>query len=483
MLRAPGKIIGVHVNYRSRAAQRGSTPPFPTYFFKPPTTVAASGDPVVRPRECELLVFEGEIALVMGERAHRVSLDAAWSHVGWVTAANDFGLYDLRHADHGSSARSKGIDGYTPIGPRMLEAEGIDPASLRLRSWVDGKVVQEAWTREDLLFDLRLLVADLSRLMTLEPGDVILTGTPAGAGVVEPGAVVEVEVTVEGGRAGVAAAGSTGRLVSHIVESDLAMPEVGAMPKVDDPLRALARGEPAAAPAEEDRSVRRALGSVSTATLASQLRRRGLEDCIFDGVRPTRPDARMVGRARTLRYVPFRADLFEQRGSGMNAQKRAVESLQPGEVLVIEARGVTSAGTIGDLLALRASQRGACGIVTDGAVRDVAALGALSIPTFHDGAHPAVLGRRHVPWETDVVISCAGATVQPGELVVGDGDGVVVVPEAVAGAIAHDAVEQEQEERFIALQLAKGASVAGLYPLSGEWRVAYAAWREEEAGR
>lgn len=191
----------------------------------------------------------------------------------------------------------------------------------------------------------------------------------------------------------------------------------------------------------------------------------------------------MVGRAKTLRYLPYRADLFARRGGTMNAQKAAVESLQPGEVLVIEARGVTSAGTIGDLLALRAAERGAVGIVTDGAVRDVAAIGGLSIPTFHVGSHPAVLGRRHVPWETDNVIVCAGVTVQPGEIVVGDADGVVVVPEHLAEEVAVDGAEQEQQERFIAEHVRAGASVAGLYPLSGDWLAAYAAWCTKEAPR
>ena len=123
----PSKIVAVHVSYRSRAMERGSLPPWPSYFLKPPNTVAASGDPVARPPGCELLAFEGEVALIIGRRATRVSPREAWSYVGWVTAANDFGVYDLRYADKGANVRSKGIDGYTPLGPELLDARTVDP--------------------------------------------------------------------------------------------------------------------------------------------------------------------------------------------------------------------------------------------------------------------------------------------------------------------------------------------------------------------
>ncbi|MGH2928372.1 MAG: fumarylacetoacetate hydrolase family protein, partial [Solirubrobacteraceae bacterium] len=225
------------------------------------------------------------------------------------------------------------------------------------------------------------------------------------------------------------------------------------------------------------------LGSVATATLASQLRKRGLDDCMLDGLASTRPELKLVGRARTLRYLPYRADLFRARGGGMNAQKRSVEAIEPGEVLVIEARGDTSAGTIGDLLAYRAQHRGAAGIVTDGAIRDLVAIGELGIPTYHAGSHSAVLGRRHVPWETDVAVACAGVAIEPGELLVGDADGVVVVPVEVAEDVARDAVEQERQERFIAEQLRAGASVVGLYPVGEEWQEAYATWCKKQAPR
>jgi 5-oxopent-3-ene-1,2,5-tricarboxylate decarboxylase/2-hydroxyhepta-2,4-diene-1,7-dioate isomerase len=175
------------------------------------------------------------------------------------------------------------------------------------------------------------------------------------------------------------------------------------------------------------------------------------------------------------------ADLFAERGGGMNAQKRAIDSIGPDEVLVIDARGATDAGTVGDILALRAQVRGAAGIVTDGAVRDARVLAELSIPVFHRGQHAAVLGRRHVPWETGVAVACAGITVQPGELVMGDDDGVVLIPEALVVEVAADALEQELEERFITEQVAAGVSIDGLYPIGDQWRDRYRQWRKAVA--
>ena len=147
-------------------------------------------------------------------------------YVGWVTAANDFGVYDLRYPDRGSNVRSKGIDGFTPLGPRLLDARSLDPASLRLRTWVNGELAQDATVGDEMLFGFDEMVADLSRLMTLEPGDVILTGTPTGASVVQPGDTVEVEVC--------AGAVTTGRLRSPIVAANYVLAPLGAPPKATD---------------------------------------------------------------------------------------------------------------------------------------------------------------------------------------------------------------------------------------------------------
>jgi regulator of RNase E activity RraA/2-keto-4-pentenoate hydratase/2-oxohepta-3-ene-1,7-dioic acid hydratase in catechol pathway len=494
----PSKIIAVHLSYRSRAMERGRLPLWPSYFLKPPSTLAADGDPVLRPPWCELLAFEGEVALVIGTRACRVSPADAWEHVRWITAANDFGVYDLRHADGGSNLRSKGIDGFTPLGPGLLDARAVDPERVSLRTWVNGLLAQDAVSGEDLLFSFADIVADASRLTTLEPGDVILTGTPTGSTVVRPGDLVEVEV-----RGAVSPRGddppyppgeddgwlSTGRLRSPIGEAGYALSPPGAMPNQDDAQREAAYGASGApGPAESPADLLRALAKVSTATLSSQLRKRGFNSVTLDGLHATKPGRKMVGFARTLRYVPFREDLFAAcggtlPGGGLNAQKRAVEQVRPGEVLVIEARGDPTAGTVGDILALRAQVRGAAGIVTDGAIRDSQPLHAMDLPVYYGATHPAVLGRRHVPWEVNAAIACAGVTVTPGDLIVGDGDGVIVIPPHLAMEVAQDAAEQELQEEFAAAMVAKGESVDGLYPLGKRWQVAYEAWlaeREEQ---
>ncbi|MBL1102005.1 fumarylacetoacetate hydrolase family protein [Streptomyces coffeae] len=468
----PSKIIAVHLNYLSRAKERGRVPAQPSYFLKPPSSLAGTQEAIVRPADCELLGFEGEIALVIGSRAQRVAPEDGWSHVRWVTAANDAGVYDLRYADRGSNLRSKGADGFTPIGPRLLDARRLDQDALRLRTWVNGDLVQDD-TTDTLLFPFGQLIADLSRLVTLEPGDVILTGTPAGASVVRPGDVVEVEVT--GGEL------STGRLRNPIAKGDALAP-YGATPRTDAADREAAYGaayepEPVLDPRLAD-----GLRSVAVATLSAQLRGRGLPHMSVDGVRPvTSMAGNLVGVAHTLRYLPLREDLFTKYGTGMNAQKRAIEELRPGHILVMDARRDATAGTLGDILALRAMRRGAAGVVTDGAVRDSAAIAGMGMPVYAAGSHPSVLGRRHVPWDTGTPVACGGALVQPGDLLVGDDDGVVVVPPDLADDLVADCQEQERQERFIAEQVAAGESVDSLYPLGPAWRDAYENWCKGES--
>ena len=542
----PGKIVAVHLSYASRADQRGRRPQHPSYFFKPSSSVAASGDTIERPAGTELLAFEGEIALVIGTSARRVRLSDAWEHVAWVTAANDFGLYDLRANDKGSNVRSKGGDGYTPIGPALIDARAIRPDALRVRTWLNGDLVQDD-TSAGMIFPLAQLVADLSQHFTLEPGDVILTGTPAGSSVAQPGDVVEVEVDVPGGP-------SSGRLVSTVVQGTADFDaDLGSLPEADDLQRAEAWGshEAAGLPAEDgssdasapsrslsvrgtsetkraeptsDRGVARfysharsttglsaeptsdavetrfdsqahsttglsaalraKLAAVPVAGLSAQLRKRGLNNVHIDGVRPLRAadsperESKLVGTARTLRFVPNREDLFASHGGGYNAQKRVFDAVGEGEVVVIEARGEAGSGTLGDILAIRAHAQGAAGIVTDGGVRDAAAVAAVGIPVYSSGAHPAVLGRKHVPWDADLTIACGGTTVQPGDVIVGDADGVVVIPPAIVEEVVDAALAQEDEDAWIADRVAEGHPVDGLFPMNAEWRARFDAARE-----
>ncbi|WEK13696.1 MAG: fumarylacetoacetate hydrolase family protein [Candidatus Microbacterium phytovorans] len=486
----PGKIIAVHLSYISRAEQRGRRPEAPSYFFKASSSVASSPSTVIRPTGTELLAFEGEVALVIGTTARRVSLDEAWDHVGWVTAANDLGLYDLRANDKGSNVRSKSGDGFTPIGADLIDARAVDPAALRVRTWVNGTLVQDD-TTAGLLFPLAQIVADLSQQLTLEPGDVILTGTPAGSSVIEPGDIVEVEVDSP------ASGATSGRLVTTVVADegpgfDAAL---GSLPAVDDTQRAEAWGHDAPAtgaaaatgapvrptidPARPalDPALRDKLMRVPVAALSQQLRARGLDNVAIDGVRPLHPGAKLVGTARTLRFVPNREDLFASHGGGHNAQKRAFDSVDAGEVLVIEARGETGSGTLGDVLAIRAHARGAAGVVTDGGVRDVDAVTAVGLPVYTAGAHPAVLGRKHVPWDHDLTIACGGTTVQPGDIIVGDADGVIVIPPALAAEIADAALAREDEDAWVAARIAEGHPLDGLFPMNDVWRARYEAER------
>jgi 5-oxopent-3-ene-1,2,5-tricarboxylate decarboxylase/2-hydroxyhepta-2,4-diene-1,7-dioate isomerase len=474
---AAGKVLAVHLSYSSRAAQRGRTPAFPSYFMKASSSLAVTGATVERPAGTELLAFEGEIALIIGTDARRVSVEDAWSHVGHVSASNDLGVYDMKYADKGSNIRSKSGDGYTPLGPVLLPAAALNPAALRIRTWVNGEIAQDASTAE-LIFSFAQIVADLSQQMTLKVGDVILTGTPAGSSVIVPGDVVEIQVDDE------AAGLSTGRLSTTVIEGTETFAAFGNQPKITDTDKIDAFGTAAAAGIEAPitgkealtEEVKAKLLSVATATISGALRKRGLNNASVDGLQATKGMKKVIGTARTLRYVPNREDLFKTHGGGYNAQKRVIDDIGPGEILVMEARGEKGSGTLGDILAMRTQVRGAEAIITDGGVRDLDAVAALDIPTFHNGAHPAVLGRKHVPWDTDVAVGCGGTTIVPGDIVIADADGILVIPPHLAAEIADEVVESERQDTFVFLNVKNGNQIKGLFPMNADWKAKYNAW-------
>lgn len=478
-----GKVLAVHLSYRSRAEQRGRIPANPSYFMKASSSLALTGGTVERPAGTELLAFEGEVALVIGTAARRVSVEEAWGHVGFVTASNDLGVYDIKYADKGSNIRSKSGDGFTPFGPALLPAADVNPDALRIRTWVNGEVVQDD-TTAGLIFSFARIVADLSQLMTLQPGDIILTGTPAGSSVIVPGDVVEVEVADE------AAGLSTGRLSTTVVQGEHGFASFGDTPKITDKDRIDAFGSEEAAglaPVVTGKSVltddvKAKLLSVATATISGALRKRGLNNVSVDGLLATKPGQKVIGTARTLRYVPNREDLFKSHGGGYNAQKRIIDAVGPGEILVMEARGEKGSGTLGDILAMRAQVRGAEAIITDGGVRDLSEVAALDIPTFYNGAHPAVLGRKHVPWDYDVTIGCGGATIQPGDIIVADDNGILVIPPALAAEIADEVVEQERRDSFVFQMVKEGHKIDGLFPMNADWLAKYQQWVAEGNG-
>ncbi len=191
----PSKILCVHLNHISRVEEFQTTlPPAPTYFHKPVSALNAHQGHVVRPARCHWLNYEGEIAIVIGRTTRNVTQQQAWEHIAGYTIANDYGLHDFRDTDAGSMLRVKGSDTLCPLGPGLVSADAWDPRDgKRLRTIVNGEVKQDGNTAE-MTWDMAYLVADLARTITLEPGDVILSGTPANSRPVEPGDVVEVEV-------------------------------------------------------------------------------------------------------------------------------------------------------------------------------------------------------------------------------------------------------------------------------------------------
>ncbi|MFM7693666.1 MAG: fumarylacetoacetate hydrolase family protein [Actinomycetota bacterium] len=191
----PTKIIAVHLTYRSRLEEyQARTPAEPSYFMKPPTTLNGHLGELRRPAGTRFLNYEGEIAVIIGREMKGVRPEDAHAYVAGFAPANDVGLHDFRHADRGSMLRVKGQDGFLPLGPAMVTADAWTPdGGFRLTTRINGEVVQSG-DGEDLIWDYRYQLADLCRTITLCPGDIVLTGTPANSRPMAPGDVVEVEV-------------------------------------------------------------------------------------------------------------------------------------------------------------------------------------------------------------------------------------------------------------------------------------------------
>jgi len=225
----PSKILAVHLNYRSRVEEfKTQLPPAPTYFQKPTTALNWHRGEVVRPAGCKYLNYEGEIAVVIGETCRHVAPEEAEAYIAGYTIANDFGLHDFRDTDAGSMLRVKGSDTLCPLGPGLVN--DWDFRDKRIQTFVNDEVTQEATTAE-MEWDMPYLVADLARTITLLPGDVILSGTPAGSRPVVPGDVVT--VVVEG----------LGALTNTIVEGTTPIrADVGAQPSESEEVVSTALG-------------------------------------------------------------------------------------------------------------------------------------------------------------------------------------------------------------------------------------------------
>jgi 5-oxopent-3-ene-1,2,5-tricarboxylate decarboxylase/2-hydroxyhepta-2,4-diene-1,7-dioate isomerase len=224
----PTKIIAVHLNYDSRTKEfLTKLPSAPTYFHKPITALNAHRGDVVRPKRCKWLNYEGEIVIIIGKTCKDIAIDDASHYIAGYAVGNDFGLHDFRDTDAGSMLRVKGADSLAPVGPGMVT--DWDFRNKMIRTYVNGVLKQEDNT-DNMEWNMHYLVADIARTITLVPGDMIFSGTPANSRPVQVGDVVEVEV--EG----------LGRLSNTIVEGHTIRAEVGAQPTESEEVISTALG-------------------------------------------------------------------------------------------------------------------------------------------------------------------------------------------------------------------------------------------------
>jgi regulator of RNase E activity RraA len=222
------------------------------------------------------------------------------------------------------------------------------------------------------------------------------------------------------------------------------------------------------------------LSAVSTATLTTVLFKRGFRNTVIQDVHLINPAApRMVGPAYTLRYIPAREDLdhlgvFEDRS---HPQRKGVEECPPGHVFVVDSRRNPAAASAGGILVTRLWQRGVAGIVTDGGFRDTPDIAKMPFPAYHAAPAPLTNLIRHHAVDLNVPIGCGEVPVYPGDIVVGDGEGVAVVPHGIADEVAEEAFEQTAFEDFVQEQVGQGRAIFGLYPPLPETREEFARWR------
>lgn len=227
---APTKVLCVHTNYMSRIYEIGGThdrPPVPTYFQKPLSALSGHGGEIGLPEGCKFLNYEGELAVIVGRPMRNVAADEVWDNIAGFTVANDITIHDLRDADMNSMLRVKGADGFCPIGPGIVW--GVDVRKSTLRTFLNGDLVQEGDIAEQV-FGIEELVSDLARHITLEVGDVILTGTPANSRPMKAGDVVEVEIT------------GVGRLRNTVVATPAPRATIGSQPQDNAGIRKISLG-------------------------------------------------------------------------------------------------------------------------------------------------------------------------------------------------------------------------------------------------
>lgn len=225
------------------------------------------------------------------------------------------------------------------------------------------------------------------------------------------------------------------------------------------------------------------LRQTATATVTAELQRLGYRNTFMRGVAPLKLGYRAIGRAHTLRYLPTREDVADRlqkpEHREENFQRQAIESIGPGEIFVIDARGDASAGVLGDVLCARIRYRGAVGLVTDGAVRDSGAIREMGFPVFCSGAHGGVSSTIH--WASDFgqPVQCGGVLVLPGDLIMADDDGVVVIPAAAAAQVADIALDHELRDVFSRGKVEAGEPIHRAYPPNAELMAEY---RRQQGG-
>ena len=226
----PTKIICAHLNYRDRLDElKAVCPPAPNYFYKPPSCLVGHRAAVVRPRGCQFLNYEGEVAIVIGRAARNIRMAEAEDYIAGYTLANDYALHDFRDADRGSMVRVKGADTLGLVGPGVIR--GWRPGHQAIRTFVNGCIVQQS-SIDQMIWTMAYLVTDLARMMTLVPGDLILSGTPANSRPVQPGDSVAVEVD------------GLGRLENTILEGEFGISdEAGWPPTASERVLGVALGE------------------------------------------------------------------------------------------------------------------------------------------------------------------------------------------------------------------------------------------------
>ena len=223
------------------------------------------------------------------------------------------------------------------------------------------------------------------------------------------------------------------------------------------------------------------LKEVGTPTLTTQLYRLGYRNVFLHGVRPLNPRVRLAGEATTLRFVPAREDVIAGNitADPSYPQRRLIETIEPGQVLVADCRGVTKAAAAGHILMARLQARGAAGFVTDGGLRDYPAIAEMDFPVYAAAPSAPFHWSQHWAVDVDLPIGCAEVLVLPGDVVVGDGEGVVVIPRQVAVEVARAGLDQERLEQFIYEKVRAGAALPGVYPPNEQTVAEYHAWAEQ----